>query len=47
MTLDTGMSAEVGVPHVVLRDITNSSNIAIDDKTLWYKGADRFIQIKP
>ena len=44
---DTGMSAEVGVPHVVLRDITNSSNIVRDDKTLWYKNVDRIIQLKP
>ena len=47
MSPDTGMSAEVGVPHVVLRDITNSSHIVSDDNTLWYKNADRFIQIKP
>ena len=30
---DTNMSAYVGVPHVVLRDITNASNIVSDDKT--------------
>ena len=47
MSPDTNMSADVGVPHVVLRDITNSSNIVSDDKTLWYKMAGRFIQIKP
>ena len=47
MSPDTGMSAEVGVRHVVLRDITNSSHIVSDDNTLWYKNADRFIQIKP
>ena len=41
------MSAEVGVPHVVLRDITNSIHIVSDDNTLWYKNANRFIQIKP
>ena len=46
MSPDTGMSAEIGVPHVVLRDITNSSHIVSDDNTLWYKNADRFIQIK-
>ena len=37
----TGMSATVGVPHIVLRDIVS------DDNTLWYRNADRFIQIKP
>ena len=42
MSPDTGMSAEVGVPHVVLRDITKSSNIVSDDKTLWYKDKDGF-----
>ena len=47
MSPDTGMSAEVGVPHVVLRDITNSCHTVSDDNTLWYKNADRFIQIKP
>ena len=46
MSTDTGMSAEWSVPRVALRVITNSSNIASDDKTLWYKNADRFIQIK-
>ena len=32
---------------VVLRDIANSSHIVSDDNNLWYKNADRFIQIKP
>ena len=42
MSPDTGMSIQVGptVPHVVHRDIANSSNIVNDDKTLWYKNAD-------
>ena len=43
----TGMSATVGVPHIVLRDITKLSYVVSDDNTLWYRNAERFIQIKP
>ena len=43
----TGMSASVGVPHIVLRDITKLIYVVSDDNTLWYRNADRFIQIKP
>ena len=41
------MSATVGVPHIVLLDITKLSDVVSDDNTLWYRNADRFIQIKP
>ena len=44
---DTGTAAEVGVPRIVLRDITKFGNVVSDDNNLWYKNADRFIQIKP
>ena len=47
MSPDTGMSAPVGVPHIVLRDITKLSYDVSDDNTLWYRNADRFIRIKP
>ena len=42
-----GMSATVGVPHIVVRDITKLSYVVSDDNTLWYRNADRLIQIKP
>ena len=41
------MSAAAGVPHIILRDITKLSYVVSDDNTLWYRNADRFIQIKP
>ena len=44
---DLGMAAEVGISRIVLRDITKSRNIFSDDKNLWYKNSDSFIQIKP
>ena len=47
MSPDTGMSVDAGVPHVVLWDITSSSNIVNDDNLFWYKDVDRLIQIKP
>ena len=47
MSPDTGISATVGVPHIVLRDITKLSYVVSDDNTLWYRNADRFLQIKP
>ena len=47
MPPDTGTAAEVGVPRIVLRDITKFGNIVSDDNNLWHKNADRFIQIKP
>ena len=46
MPADTGTAAEVGVPRIVLRDITKSGNIVSDDDNLLYKNTDRFIQIK-
>ena len=47
MSPDTGMSATVGVPHIVLGDITKPSYVLSDDNRLWYRNADRFIKIKP
>ena len=47
MPPDMGTAAEVGVARIVLRDITEFGNIVSDDNNLWYKNADRFIQIKP
>ena len=44
---DTGTAAEVGVPRIVLQDTTKFGNDVSDDNNLWYKNADRFIQIKP
>ena len=41
------MAAAVDVPRIVLRDITKVRIIVSDDNSLWYKNADRFIQIKP
>ena len=46
MPPDTDTAAEVGVPQIVLRDITKFWNVVSDDN-FWYKNADRFIQIKP
>ena len=46
MSPDTGMSATVGVPHIVLRDITKLSYVVSYDNTLWYRNADKLIQIK-
>ena len=43
----TGMSDMAGVPRLVLRDFTKMNYVVSDDNTLWYKNADRFIQIKP
>ena len=42
----TGTSDMTGVPHLLLRDITKINYVVSDDNTLWYKNADRFIQIK-
>ena len=47
MPPDTGMSDMAGVPRLVLRDVTKLSYVVSDDNTLWYRNADRFIQIKP
>ena len=47
MSPDTGMPATAGAPHIVLRDITKLRYVNSDDSTLWYRNADRFIQIKP
>ena len=47
MPPDTGTAGAVGVPRIVLRDITKSGNIVSDDNNLWYKNANKFIQIKP
>ena len=47
MPPDTGMSDMAGVPRLVLRDITKLNYVVSDDNTLWYRNADRFIQIKP
>ena len=46
MPPDTGTAADVGVPRIVLRDISKFGNIVSDDNSLWYKNADMFIQIK-
>ena len=47
MSPDTGMSVTVGIPHIALRVITKLSYVVSDDNTLWYRNADRFIEIKP
>ena len=47
MPPDTSMSDMAGVPRLVLRDITKLNYVFSDDNTLWYRNADRFIQIKP
>ena len=47
MPPDTGVSDMAGVPRLVLRDVTKLSYVVSDDNTLWYRNADRFIQIKP
>ena len=41
------ISAPVSVQYIDLRDITKLSYAVSDDNTLWYRNADRFIQIKP
>ena len=43
---DTGMSDMAGVPRLV-PDVTKLNYVVSDDNTLWYRNADRFIQIKP
>ena len=39
-------AAEVGVRRKVLQHITKLENIVSDDHNLWYKNADRLIQIQ-
>ena len=46
MPPDTGMSDMAGVPRLVLRDVAKLNYVVSDDNTLWYRNADRFIQIK-
>ena len=41
---DTGMSAAVGVPRIILRDNTKLNYVIRDDNILWYRNADIFIK---
>ena len=47
MPPDRGVSDMTGVQRLVLSDITKLNYVVSDDNILWYRNADRFIQIKP
>ena len=47
MPPNMGMSDMADVPSLVLRDISNLNYLVSDDNILWYRNADRLIQIKP
>jgi len=47
MVKDTGITCNLGVPRIILRDVIKQNNVQSDDHQFFYKDSDNFKLLKP